>query len=336
MTEIQIPLATNPYKIYLDEGLLDHFSSYLPSVKDVVIITDAMIPKQYIKRVKSQLDDPLVFTIPSGEASKSFRHYQTILEKMIAQNVPKTATIIALGGGVVGDLSGFIASTYMRGVSFVQIPTTLLSQIDSSVGGKVAINSTSAKNAIGTFYQPTAVFIDPLVLSTLKQRQLHSGVAELIKYGIIKDPIILTTLKNQGLSEHLLSLIEKAVTIKRDLVLQDEFDRDVRHILNYGHTIGHAIEQHSGYAYLHGEGVAMGMAYMAKNTPFYERLIGLLKEYALPYALPYELETLLPYILNDKKRAHSSIDLVHVEHLGQATIVPIKMSQLKSYLEGQT
>jgi len=284
--------------------------------------------------VKKQLNDPLIFTIPQGEESKSLERYQIIIEDMIALNVPKSATVIALGGGVVGDLAGFIASTYMRGVSFIQIPTTLLSQIDSSVGGKVAVNSKHAKNAIGSFYQPVAVFIDPTVLSTLENRQLHSGLGEMIKYGMINDPTILDILEDKDqLLEHLPTLISKAVTIKRNIVLKDEFDQGVRHILNYGHTIGHAIEQRSNYQYLHGESVSIGMAFMAKKKAFYPRLKTILSMYDLPIDCPYPIEELIPYILKDKKIKQNHLHLVVVTQLGEATIQPILVSQLQKYLE---
>lgn len=333
MTKINIPLPSTPYNVYLEEHLLDHFSSYLTTVDDMVIITDSGIPTAYVHTVKEQLNDPLVFTIPAGEESKSLANYQAIIEEIIAQNIPKSGTVIALGGGVVGDLSGFIASTYMRGISFIQIPTTLLSQIDSSVGGKVAVNSKLAKNAIGTFYQPKAVFIDPIVLNTLEENQLHSGLAEMIKYGLIKEPSIIDILEKDDWRSNLLELIETSIIVKRDIVLQDEFDQGMRHILNYGHTLGHAIEQHSNYQFLHGEGIAIGMACMARKTPFYQRLVAVLKQFDLPYTLPYPLKELVPYILKDKKVHDKFLHFVLVETLGQAIIKPIPIEKVQEYLE---
>lgn len=333
MTKINISLPESPYTVYLENHLLDTFSSYLNTLDDIVIITDSGIPSEYVNKVKNQLTEPLIFTIPAGEESKNLANYQAIIEEMIHQNIPKSGTIIALGGGVVGDLSGFIASTYMRGISFVQIPTTLLSQIDSSVGGKVAVNSKSIKNAIGTFYQPKAVFIDPTVLDTLEQKQLHSGLAEMIKYGLIKEPSILDILEKDDWKNHLLKLIETSIIVKRDIVLKDELDQGVRHILNYGHTLGHAIEQHSSYQYLHGEGVAIGMAFMAKKTTFYPRLLKLLKRFDLPYKLPYKLDELLPYITKDKKVYHKALHLVLVEKLGHPIIKPIPIDKVNNYLE---
>lgn len=331
---IHIPLPNHPYNVHIENSLLGSFSSYLTSLDDYVVITDSGIPKDYVTTVKEQLNDALIFTIPEGEDSKNLNNYQAIIEEMLDQNVPKSATIIALGGGVVGDLAGFIASTYMRGIDFIQIPTTLLAQIDSSVGGKVAVNSKNAKNAIGAFYQPKAVFIDPLVLSTLEARQLHSGLAELIKYGVIKDSTILDTLEKEDLSKHIADLIKKAVTIKRDIVLEDEFDQGIRHILNYGHTIGHAIEQHSNYHYLHGEGVAIGMALMSKQTDFYPRLRTILEKFDLPYQSPYPIEDLLPYIIRDKKISKKYLNLVIVNTLGEAEITPVSLDKINQYLEG--
>ena len=333
MKKIAITLTTNPYDIYLKEGLLDTFSTYLPSKDNVVIITDTLIPKPYIATVKSQLNHPLVITIPSGETSKSFHYYQQIIEEMLRENIPKSGTLIALGGGVVGDLAGFVASTYMRGINFVQIPTTLLSQIDSSVGGKVAINSKDVKNSVGTFYQPKAVFIDPSVLTTLDQKQLSSGLAEMIKYGVISDPSILSYLEEEPLFSVLPSLIEQCIAIKKQLVLEDEFDQHKRHILNFGHTFGHAIEQHSKYQYTHGEAVAIGMSIMTGNTSFHKRLISLLKKFSLPYRSPYTFEELAPYILHDKKRQDQTLNLVVVQTLGEAQIIPVHIKEVKHYWE---
>lgn len=333
MRTIKISLPNNPYIVYLESGLLDHFSSYLNSVDDIVIITDSGIPTQYLQTVKDQFVDPLVFIVPEGESSKSFLNYQNILEEMVEKNISKSSTIIALGGGVVGDLSGFIASTYMRGISFIQIPTTLLSQIDSSVGGKVAINSKSAKNAIGSFYHPDLVIIDPLVLETLEKRQLHSGLAELIKYGVIKDPTILDLLNQETWYKSLPLLIEKAISIKRDIVLEDELDQGVRHILNFGHTLGHAVEQHSAYTIYHGEAVAIGMAYMASKKPYYKKLIALLNKFDLPYTLPTTLDVLLPYITKDKKVHGKNLHFVVVNNLGSAEIVPVPIHKIELFLE---
>lgn len=333
MIELTIDLSNNPYTVYLEEHLLNHFSSYLSSLDHMVIVTDSGIPLEYIDCVKNQLNNPTVFTIPSGESSKNLTNYQAIIEEMISLNIPKTATIIALGGGVVGDLAGFIASTYMRGIDFIQIPTTLLAQIDSSVGGKVAVNSRQAKNAIGSFYQPKAVFIDPSVLQTLEERQLNSGLGEMLKYGLIADPSILTMLEAQNWTDHLISLIEHSISVKRSLVLEDEFDQGIRHILNYGHTLGHAIEQYSNYQYLHGEAVAIGMAYMAKKKAFSPRLKTLLKKFNLPIDLPYSIDELIPYIVKDKKIHKDVLHFVEVDAIGKAKIVPIALESISTYLK---
>jgi len=333
MIELQIDLPNNPYSVYLEDHLLDRFSVYLSSKDSCVILTDSGIPVQYLEKVKAQLNSPTVFTIPKGESSKNLSNYQAIVEEMIAEDIPKSATLISLGGGVVGDLGGFIASTYMRGIDFIQIPTTLLSQIDSSVGGKVAVNSRKAKNAIGAFYQPKAVFIDPTVLTTLEEKQLHSGVGELIKYGLIKDPSILDLLEEDNWTKNLTHLIRQAIVVKRDFVLQDEHDQNIRHILNYGHTLGHAIEQYSSYQYLHGEAISIGMAYMARNKSFYKRLVSLFDRFQLPHELPYSLEELLPYLLKDKKVHKKTLHFVDVEVLGQANIIPVSLDKLQNYLE---
>ena len=214
MKKISIPIKNNPYDVYINRGLLFDLSSYIDLNKEIVIITDDFIPKIYLNTIKEKMSNLRVFEVPHGEKSKSMDTAYSILNKMVNYKITRNCLIIALGGGVIGDLAGFIASIYMRGVDFIQIPTTLLSQIDSSVGGKVGINSSNMKNAIGSFYQPRMVLIDPDTLTTLSKREFNNGIAEMIKYGMIADETLFMNLLENNLLTNIEDYIEKCIIIK--------------------------------------------------------------------------------------------------------------------------
>jgi 3-dehydroquinate synthase len=329
MKKVHVPLDNRSYDVLIENGILNNIDLYIDKSKQIVIITDDGIPTQYQNIIKPKLKDPLLLTIPQGEQSKSMETAQLLINQMIENNVTRHSTIIALGGGVVGDLAGFVASIYMRGVDFIQVPTTLLSQIDSSVGGKVAVNAIKMKNAIGTFYQPKVVLIDPSTLFTLNPRQLNSGFAEMIKYGLIASKSLFYNLFNNNSLSNIDELIYECVTIKRNIVIQDEKDLGIRQILNYGHTIGHAIEQYSNYDLLHGEAISIGMYMMSKNTGFHQELKQLLNKYNLPHQFEYDKETLFNYILTDKKATRNKLNIILVEELGKAFIKPILIEEIK-------
>ncbi|MCD6482433.1 MAG: 3-dehydroquinate synthase, partial [Candidatus Izimaplasma sp.] len=220
MKKISIPIKNNPYDVYINRGLLFDLSSYIDLNKEIVIITDDFIPKIYLNTIKEKMSNLRVFEVPHGEKSKSMDTAYSILNKMVNYKITRNCLIIALGGGVIGDLAGFIASIYMRGVDFIQIPTTLLSQIDSSVGGKVGINSSNMKNAIGSFYQPRMVLIDPDTLTTLSKREFNNGIAEMIKYGMIADETLFMNLLENNLLTNIEDYIEKCIIIKRSFILE--------------------------------------------------------------------------------------------------------------------
>jgi 3-dehydroquinate synthase len=329
MKKVHVPLDDRSYDVLIEEGLLNKIDHYIDKSKQVVIVTDDGVPNKYLQIIQSKMIDSLLLTIPQGEQSKSMEMAQILINQMIENNITRHSIIVAVGGGVVGDLAGFVASIYMRGIDFIQVPTTLLSQIDSSVGGKVAVNAVKMKNAIGTFYQPKVVLIDPTTLNTLEHRQLNSGFAEMIKYGVIASKSLFYALFDKDAVSNIDELIFQCVTIKRDIVIQDEKDTGLRQILNYGHTIGHAIEQYSNYELLHGEAISIGMFMMSKGTTFHNELTELLSKYNLPHKFEYDKESLFNYILTDKKATKNKLNIIHVEELGKAFIKPIFIDEIK-------
>lgn len=329
MFKLNVPLEGKEYNIIIKKGILNELESHIDIDKKYVIITDSNIPKKYLNSILPQLNDPFVIKVPEGETSKSINVAYEIINKMIEASITRSATIIALGGGVIGDLAGFVASIFMRGIDFIQIPTTLLSQIDSSVGGKVGINADKMKNAIGSFKQPKMVLIDPYTLFTLDRRQLNNGIAEMIKYGLIKDKKLFNDLQSKDVFENIEEYIYSCVSIKTEIVLEDEFDYGLRQLLNFGHTIGHAIEQESNYKLLHGECVAIGMFLMAKGEMYEEDLKNLLIKYNLPYTHDYSVEALYNYIKTDKKVANKTLNIILVKEVGNGFIKPINIQDIK-------
>ncbi|MCK5761545.1 MAG: 3-dehydroquinate synthase [Candidatus Izimaplasma sp.] len=332
MKTINIPIKDNSYNIYINRGILSDISSYIDVNREIVIITDDFIPKMYLNTIKDKMSNMQIFEVPHGEQSKSMEIAYSIIDDMVNSKITRNCLIIALGGGVIGDLAGFIASIYMRGVDFIQIPTTLLSQIDSSVGGKVGINSSNMKNAIGSFYQPKMVLIDPDTLKTLSTREFNNGIAEMIKYGMISDASLFIDLLERDFTRNLVDYIEKCIVIKKRFVVNDVFDKGDRQILNFGHTIGHAIEKYSNFDLLHGESISLGMMLMSKKYDYYNNLIKIIKRYNLPTNFEYDKEKIFEYIKNDKKATSASINIILVEKLGTGTIKKIEIEDIKNYL----
>lgn len=329
MRTIDVPIPTKEYKILIEKGLLSKIDQHIDNEKEIVIISDDNIPKQYINTISPLLNNPLQLFVPQGESSKSMEMAYSLLNSLVKNKVTRGATIIALGGGVVGDLAGFVASVYMRGIDYIQIPTTLLSQVDSSVGGKVGINADTMKNAIGSFKQPSLVLIDPNTLETLDKRQISSGISEMIKYGLISDKSLYEDISKKNVFDDIEYYIERCVTIKKDIVLEDEHDYGKRQLLNFGHTIGHALEQHSNYSLLHGEAVAIGMVLMSKGQSFQQSLIKTLQKYHLPTNHDYNKEEIYNYIKTDKKATGNNLNVIIVEELGNGFIKTISIEDIK-------
>lgn len=328
-----LPVKMNDfnYDVVIEKGCINHVNEYLDLNRKVLILTDSLVPSDYANIVKEKSKEGYIYTIASGEASKSFENYGKILDYLVEQQFSRTDCIVAVGGGVVGDLAGFVASTYMRGITFYNIPTTLLSQVDSSIGGKTAIDKCGIKNIVGAFYPPHKVLIDTDLLKTLDDRQLHSGLVEAIKMGLTNDQELFDLIKNSNnLFDDIETIVTKALVVKKMIVEADPKEKGLRRVLNYGHTIGHAIE--SSTKYLHGECVGLGMLYFS-SPKVKKELKEVLEKYHLPISHNVEKKLLYDYICLDKKRSGNKITIVYVEEKGNFKFLNIELESIKDYLK---
>lgn len=353
MKTIQVNLKENSYSICIQRNILSKIGEYLSENyrgKKIAIITDSNLEKLYGENLSKTLEDrefkTKTIVVKPGEESKSIDTLKGVYSELVEFKIGRGDLIIAFGGGVVGDLGGFAASTYLRGVPYIQVPTSLLAQVDSSVGGKVAVDLPHGKNLVGSFYHPKAVFIDPEFLKTLDRRFLNDGLAEVIKYGCIKDESIIHELMSYISYEELLdnieSLIFRCCSIKKTVVELDEKDFGERMLLNFGHTLGHAVEKYFNYKeYTHGEGVAIGMAEITRNTEKLhitkegasKSIEEVLKKYELPYKLPsMGREDVFNTILLDKKSSGENINLIILEKIGEGFIKKVKFNELGNYI----
>ncbi len=345
--------TSRPYDIKIGFGLLDRVGELcretLPRAQKLAVVTDSNVQPLYLERVTNSLKQAgfqvLSLTVPAGEGAKCAEQLVMLWEKLMEFGMTRTDVVAALGGGVVGDLAGFAAATLLRGVDYVQIPTTLLAQVDSSVGGKVAIDLHAGKNLAGAFWQPSLVLIAPDCLSTLSDRTFSDGMAEVIKYGCIRDRAFFDLLDccggRAGVTEHIEEVIYTCCDIKRKVVLADERDTGERMVLNFGHTIGHAFELAGNYeTWTHGQGVAAGMNWAAQIgvglgvTPdIVYPIQNILKKYGLPIDIPCPWDTLTKAVLRDKKNLGGKINLIVLESLGHAIPYPVTFDQLLEQLE---
>lgn len=338
--------ASKTYEIKIEKGLLEQSGALCSEVikgKKLLLLTDSNVALLYLDKTKHALESNgftvLPYIIPAGENSKSAENLLKIVSFLAANHFTRADAIVALGGGVIGDLAGFCAATYLRGIGFIQIPTTLLACVDSSVGGKTAVNLPEGKNLFGSFYQPDLVICDPNTLQTLSPAIYADGMAEVIKYGMIWDEDLFTALENKTLNDS--EIINRCVTIKSKIVEEDEKDNKLRQILNFGHTIGHAIEKNSNFAISHGSSVAIGMAIVvralvAKNelkSTELNRLINLLKDNSLPTTCDFDAEALYEITLSDKKRVSETINLITVTKIGKAKLCKLPVEELKDYIK---
>ena len=349
MKTLQVSLAERSYPIYIGSNLLAHSELLKKHInsKQVLIVTNETIAPLYLDAILSELQDYRVETVilPDGEQYKTLEMTAKIFNELIQNHFSRNSTLIALGGGVIGDMGGFAAACYQRGISFIQVPTTLLAQVDSSVGGKTGVNHPLGKNMIGAFYQPLCVIADTDVLSTLKDRQLSAGIAEVIKYGLIRDYDFFCWLEAniEGLlnrdQEALSYAIEQSCTNKADVVSEDERESGGRAILNLGHTFGHAIETGMGYGeYLHGEAVAIGtclavdlsgrMGWLGDED--IQRVQSIFQKANLPITPPSELtsERYIELMSVDKKNIDGEIRLILLKKIGMATLPVIADREL--------
>ncbi|MFA5007077.1 MAG: 3-dehydroquinate synthase [Candidatus Izemoplasmatales bacterium] len=322
MRQLQVKASARTYEVLIETGLLDRLSGHLDPDTFYVVVSDDHIPAAYVEKVTAACPNHIVIRFPEGEGSKSLAELGRIVDIMTDQCVRKDSCVIALGGGVTGDLAGFAAAVYLRGIPLIQIPTTLLAQIDSSVGGKVAIDTAKAKNAIGAIHAPVKVLIDPAVLKTLDRRQLAAGMAEMIKYGMIADKEFFHRIRTEDVAADWEYFIYKSLEIKRRFVEADEFDEGVRRSLNFGHTYGHALEAYYEYKkYLHGEAIAIGMVMIVSNPEVRRELVECLRKYGLPTSDPVDIENLKMYVNRDKKNRKDLLSIVDVVDIGSSVIV---------------
>jgi 3-dehydroquinate synthase len=341
LTKINVSLESRSYPIYIGDGILTDSNLILTAIhsNQIVIVTDSNVANFHLNAVKQNFskNECHTFILSPGEESKNFAELERLLSFMLENNVNRNATLIALGGGVVGDLAGFAAASYQRGISYVQMPTTLLAQVDSSVGGKTAINLPLGKNMVGAFYQPQAVFIDTSALKTLPNREFNSGMAEVVKYGLINDADFLDWIGANipdilaQNSDTLNYLIQRSCENKAKIVSADERERGIRATLNLGHTFGHAIETTLGYGrWLHGEAVAAGIMmalFMSWKLGFLRKeqvkeIKLLLTHFSLPTEAPQQItpEQFIALMTKDKKNIDGSIRLVLLKNFGDAFV----------------
>ena len=338
--------ASKSYEVHIGRGLLAEAGRRIRAVNGgaaACLVTDSRVGPLYGAAVEKSLAAAGYrverFTIPEGEASKTPENALALARFLAQRGMTRADPVVALGGGVVGDLAGFAAATYRRGVGFIQLPTTLLAAVDSSVGGKTAVDLPEGKNLLGAFYQPELVLCDCESFRTLAPSVLRDGCAEVIKYGVIRDAALFDRLRDpaEAASE---AVIERCVSIKRDVVELDERDEGPRKLLNFGHTVGHAVELLSGFAVTHGSAVAIGMAVAARaaakrgfcSAACAEALVTLLQAYGLPVATEYSPAALAEAMAGDKKRSGSGIDLILPREIGRCEIVRTPVTELEAFV----
>ena len=325
---IPVKTASGGYDIILQRGALKCADQYLDLNRRVLIVTDNGVPAEYARSVASLCAAPIVLTIWQGEQSKSIDSWTLILKKLSENGFTRSDCVVAVGGGVVGDLAGFAASVYMRGIDFYNIPTTVLSQVDSSIGGKTAVDFMGYKNIVGAFYPPKAVIIDPDTLSTLSDRQISNGLCEALKMSLTHDAELFKIFESGNATKEIDTVIERSLYIKRSVVEADEREDGLRMVLNFGHTLAHAIESANSMEELyHGECVAIGMLPMCSKE-VRERLVPVLESLGLPTAVQGSREKLFEAMRHDKKLSGKDITIVFVPEVGSFNFEKLPLDTL--------
>lgn len=338
--------ASKKYDILIGSGLLPQSGELIKQAAGgncAAVISDSNVAPLYMQILRASLEAAgyrvVAHVFEAGEANKNIDTFAEILNFLAANRLDRTDVVAALGGGVTGDMAGFAASVYLRGIRFVQLPTTVLAAVDSSVGGKTAIDLPAGKNLAGAFYQPELVICDTDTLASLPEREYSSGFAEIIKYAVIAEPKLIDMI--QSSERDIDEIIEICVRIKRDIVEADEFEAGNRQLLNFGHTIGHAVEKASGFKLLHGEAVAVGMSMIAKaavrkgicTKKCLEDIIGACKAEGLPVSADYSRRELMDMIRADKKVRGNTINVILPEHTGKCEISNITIEEMSSLLD---
>ena len=331
--KLTINCKTYSYDVIIQRNILNNISEYLSLQRKVLILTDDGVPSEYVLKISSQCLNPIIVTVKQGEQSKNIDNYQLVMNTLIENGFTRTDCLVSIGGGVVGDLGGFISSTYMRGIEFYNIPTTLLSQVDSSIGGKTAIDYNGIKNIIGSFYTPKCVLIDPNTLKTLDKRQLHAGLVEAIKMACTCSSSLFEIIsKSKNLEYDIDEIIFQSLQIKQKIVEEDLEEKGLRRVLNFGHTLGHIIESASNYKLLHGECVGIGMLSFSSDKAR-KQIKKLLKKYNLPTSYDLSLKDIEDYLIHDKKKTGDYIWIVSVENIGSYELKKIKIDELYNKLK---
>ncbi len=331
--KLTVNLEKESYDIYLERGILSRAEELIKPERRVLVVTDDGVPKEYAMAVAGAAKQATLVTLPMGEESKSLSSLSLLWKTMLEASFSRGDCVVAVGGGVVGDLCGFAAATYMRGIDFYNIPTTWLSQVDSSIGGKTAIDFGGVKNIVGSFYQPKAVLIDPETLKTLDERQLRAGLVESVKMAVCFDePLFERIEKSRDIIGDAEEIIRRSLDIKRDVVEKDPTEKGLRRVLNFGHTLGHAIEGAAKGALLHGECVALGMLPMCAPA-LRERVRRLWERLGLPTTVAYTADELLPYLIHDKKAVDAGIAAVYADTLGSYRIERVSPEALLAAME---
>jgi len=326
---ISMNLGADSYDILLERGALSKADRHFKLDRKVLIVTDSGVPAEYAETVASCCKAPYIEVFPQGEAQKNMDTYQNILARLVKEGFSRTDCVVAVGGGVCGDLAGFVAASYMRGVDFYNIPTTLLSQVDSSIGGKVAVNLGGYKNTVGAFYQPKCVIVDPELLLTLDIEQIRSGLAESLKMATTSDAELFEIFESGSFLDDIGLVIERSLLIKKGIVERDEKESGERKILNFGHTVGHAVESLTGM--LHGHAVAVGMLYVCSPS-VRERLLPIYDVIGLPCSAELGADELYGFILRDKKADGRNITLTYVNEIGKAELIKMPIEKIKDLL----
>ena len=330
---LHMELGADSYDIVIERGALQKADKLFDLDRKVMVITDDGVPKAYARTIAKLSKNGSVFTVPQGEDSKSIDMFSDILSEMLRLGFSRKDAVVAVGGGVVGDLSGFVASAYMRGIDFYNIPTTVLSQVDSSIGGKTAVNLNGIKNIVGAFYQPRKVIIDLDLLSTLPDRQLSNGLAEAVKMSLTSDKELFELFENGMIENSMDEIIARSLMIKKNVVEQDEKEHGLRKILNFGHTIGHGIEsfEHLNGLY-HGECVALGMIPMVSDE-LRPRLVSVLKKLELPTSVALEPDAVYSAMTHDKKGEGDHVTVTTVPQPGRFELKRVEFSELYPLIE---
>lgn len=313
---ISVKTKNGGYNIYFERGALERAGELLQLDRKVLVVTDSGVPAQYAEKVAVRAKEGHIVTIEQGEKSKGIKTFELLLSKLVEYGFTRTDCVVAVGGGVVGDLSGFAAACFMRGIDFYNIPTTVLSQVDSSIGGKTAIDFMQYKNIVGAFWPPAAVIIDPETLATLPPRQISNGLAESVKMALTFDSGLFELLEREEIPDHIDEIIYRSILLKKAVVEEDETEKGLRKVLNFGHTIAHAIESEKAMEdYYHGECVAVGMIPMCSDK-VKARLVPVLNKLSLPTSVPCDIDIITEAVRHDKKASGESITFIWVEEPG--------------------